>query len=474
MKLFKKIGILTLVGAGALVIIIPISIVFIKKHNNSIKPVVKVLAKEMVQQNIKPGGVWFNKTSLSKGDLDGYTSIGQSAFDSSQISKIEIPASITSIDKFAFQNTSSLTTVTFEPNSKLTTIGLGAFDGSHITKITIPNLVTSIGQEAFQNASYLTSITIPDSVTSIGKNALKGTALLAKDISIPWSLKNQVVNIGLDSKVVNGIVYRDKPLDKGTLTKEMVQQNIKPGGVWFNKTSLSKGDLDGYTSIGENAMNALQINDPEHKMKFTSIDIPDSVTSIGDNAFVYLKTLQKITIPDSVTSIGKKAFLSCVELTTIKLPTQLQTIAQGTFSGCSKLVKFTWPIKLQTIEKNAFLDCSKLNNLQKGQLPNTLVHILTGAFESCNGLTDIYLPDSFILPKISEENTLIYNAPFFQITNSDKIPISLPKNINVIGDGTIRINRVLFCNLGLQDKSKPYLNVTIRTTLDENAKYVLI
>ena len=74
--------------------------------------------------------------------------------------------SVISIERLAFEDCSSLTSITI-PNS-VTSIGKGAFLGcSSLTSITIPNSVTSIGESAFRGCSSLTSITIPNSVKSI-------------------------------------------------------------------------------------------------------------------------------------------------------------------------------------------------------------------------------------------------------------------------------------------------------------------
>jgi hypothetical protein len=110
-----------------------------------------------------PGG----KTGSTYNIPNSVTTIGNGAFeDCSSLTSITIPNSVTTIGDAAFGGCRSLTSITI-PNS-VTTIGGGAFYGCYIlTSITIPNSVTTIGNGAFEDCDSLTSITIPNSVTTI-------------------------------------------------------------------------------------------------------------------------------------------------------------------------------------------------------------------------------------------------------------------------------------------------------------------
>jgi len=172
------------------------------------------------------------------------------------------------------------------------------------------------------------------------------------------------------------------------------------------------------TSIGEAAFwNCISL---------TSVTIPNSVTSIGDLAFMYCP-LTKVTIPNSVTNIGVEAFFGCQKLTNVSISKSVTNIMAPVFWECPNLTgitvdannpsyssvdgvlfnksqtilvkcpegragTYTIPTSVTDIGENAFLSCTRLTNVT---IPSSVTNIGGGAFSGCN-LTNITIPASVV------------------------------------------------------------------------------
>ena len=98
----------------------------------------------------------------------------------------------------------------------------------------------------------------------------------------------------------------------------------------------------------------------------TSITIPNSVTSIGDDALYGCSGLTSVTIPNSVTTIGICAFSGCFGLTSVTIPNSVTSIGTEAFWGCKGLTSVTIPNSVTSIGGSAFRYCSGLTSVTIG------------------------------------------------------------------------------------------------------------
>lgn len=188
------------------------------------------------------------------------------------------------------------------------------------------------------------------------------------------------------------------------------------GGIWLNPyyvpTNLRKVCIKGGTIPSSSFDDCSML---------TEIEIPNSVTSIGNYAFSHCSGLETLHFPNSLQSIGRNAFEFCTNLDNITLPDQLQSIGQYAFQGCSKLNKITLPDQLQSIEQYAFQNCSSLERLD---IPAQVTSIGTRAFSGCTKLQECILPTNSQLE-------VIPNYAFYNCTQLQRM--DLPVSVTTIG-----------------------------------------
>ena len=121
----------------------------------------------------------------------------------------------------------------------------------------------------------------------------------------------------------------------------------------------------------------------------TTIDIPNSVTEIGDSAFSGTG-LTEIKLSDKIIKIGKEAFSSCKQLVSASLPNNITEIPEGLFSQCSVLEEINISSTVNKIGASAFAG----TNISSFTIPNGISEIANYAFRECTSLKFINIPDS--------------------------------------------------------------------------------
>ena len=273
-----------------------------------------------------------------------------------KLSSIDLPK-CTMIDNYAFYGCSALAYI----DLPLCTIlgGYNVFDGcSALTYIDLPNC-KSIGGGAFNSCTnlaqvYLSSVT---SVTTIQSNTFSNCPNLTS-VYVPSSLVNAFKTAQYWSSISDKIVAYREPTEP---TKY-------PPLVYSAKSAGSTITVNGETVTLEQGDNI-------------TLDYPNEITSVEAKENEALTYLQ---IPNTVTSINDQAFEFCIGLKSVNIPSGVTSI-MGTFNACSALTSVTLPDTLQTIGSSTFMECTSLTSIT---IPSSVTMIDSCAFDYCESLTD--------------------------------------------------------------------------------------
>lgn len=244
----------------------------------------------------------------------------------------------------------------------ITAIGAHAFEGyEKISKIELPDSVTELGEYAFNHCSGVTSVRLSNNLTEI-----KATALS---------------DLGTTSNVVGSVA---NPISI-TLPDSLLY--IRGGAFSLSNGSGLKGDLtipDNVQSIGEAAF----VNN--HGLT-GNLTIGKSVKEIGRGAFSSCNFTGKLSVPGSVTKIGEKAFMSN-KFTSIQIANGVTSIGEYAFSGCTSVHSIDLSSIAQAIYgDNAFASMSTkliyVDNLTQKSTVESTQGFTSSVFAITNGGT---------------------------------------------------------------------------------------
>ena len=343
-------------------------------------------------------------------DESSLETIGEYAFYSCALDSIAIPATVTEIEDNAFGYCGNLAIVNFGENAQLGTIGYQAFSGCvALESIAIPASVTEIGDnafgycgsleivtfsddaqleivgyQAFYDCDALKSITIPASVQTIDEEAFYDCGALTSVIfnedaqletigDYAFENCNNVVTIEVPS-TVSGIGGNAFGGIKNVVYYGNAGSRYETWGAWVRNGYIEDGFL--YSDDTKTRLVAYIGDGGE-------VTIPETVVTIGDEAFVGCKGLTSVIIPESVEAIGNEAFNRCSNLETVDFSnaTGLTTINDGAFMKCTSLESVLLPENLTHIGRNAFNGCSSLAEVS---IPDGILTVREDAFANCN------------------------------------------------------------------------------------------
>jgi len=385
------------------------------------------------------------------------TYIGSQCFESDkELANVKLSSNIKRMESGAFGNCTSLTEITIPKSLEEAgrEYGFGMYDYgpfcgcTNLKTVKLEKGLTQIAGNLFMRCYGLEDIDIPDTVTTIGENAFKLCTSI-KSVTIPdtvtyigsqcFESDKELVNVKLSSNI--------KRMESGafgnctSLTEITIPKSLEEAGREYGFGMYDYGPFCGCTNLKtvklEKGLTQIAGNLFMRCYGLEDIDIPDTVTTIGENAFKLCTSLENVkmynsideingrafagctslksvSLPDSITGMGTEIFSGCTSLSSVKLPNKRVNITSSTFEGCTSLTEITLPDTVTTIQDHAFKNCTALKTinwsksitdiqsyafencdaLTKPDIPNTVTNIGEGAFYECGGLSAIAVPNS--------------------------------------------------------------------------------
>lgn len=177
----------------------------------------------------------------------------------------------------------------------------------------------------------------------------------------------------------------------------------------------------------------------------TSMNIPSTVTTIGERAFYDCASLSSVIIPEGVTSLAKSVFEKCFGMQSVTIPSTVSSIGESAFSMCSSLTRVTIPAGVTSIANNTFEGCSSLANVT---IPSTVTSIGGFSFQYCSSLTSVNIPEGV---------TNIGDLAFYSCTHLTGV--NIPSTVTSIGT-------MVFNNCS--NLASVYCSVETPLTINEN------
>ncbi len=232
----------------------------------------------------------------------------------------------------------------------------GAFQNKEITSVTLPDSVSEISENMFSGCSALTEVTIPYSVSRINANAFKGCTALKtmtyggrkEDLSIETT-GNEPLSAILEQATYKGFEYDNFIYEDLGDQARVIRYTGEATDIAIPDTVNGKS----VTSIGSLAFG--------RSKSLSSVKIPEGVTRIGFEAFMYCH-ITSIVLPDSLETIDCEAFFGSFLNSSIEIPGGVSSIGRAAFAH-SDLVSVTIKQGVKTISDYAFYECFSLKEV---------------------------------------------------------------------------------------------------------------
>lgn len=292
--------------------------------------------------------------------------------------------------------------------------------------------VVSINSCAFYGCYDLILISIPETINNIGENAFYGTGsvvLYAGNASgSPWGASN---HYPVNYYEENGLYFFDSTKTVLFLCEDSITSLNIPNTV----TSIYEYAFHGHTGINSVSFPSSLQTIGRYAFQgctgITTISFPNTLQTIGDRAFQGCSNLIALNIPNSVTTLSACAFEGCSNLTSVSIGDGVSSIGSGAFDGCTRLTSVSLGENVQTIGNYSFRNCGIIGELV---IPQGVISIGGEGFAYCYGITEITCLGR-VAPILSSPDTtydisggsivtIITQSTFYGV--SADVPVNIP------------------------------------------------
>ena len=387
-------------------------------------------------------------------------STGRPSFKYGTATDITIPKSITKIQSYAFSavdssNPSTIERIRFAKDSNLQKIGSAAFwyvtnmssieipdnvttiEGyafvscTNLVSMNIPNNLETIGDYAFYNCSkWMGELVLPESVEWIGHDAFYNCSMLTGDLKIPAKEKPTTIktNTFVNCKGLTSITIPDNvtAIESSAFSGCTGLTSIKiPDNVTAIGSSAFKGcsGLTGTLEVPSN-VTIINYNTFENCSELTEIVLKGDVTKIDSYAFNGCSKLKSFTIPSTVTEISSNILCNCIGLTKVTISEGVKKIGYGMFYGCTGLTSIEIPSSVTAISSYAFKNCTSLKTVS---ILGNVTTIGEKAFTDIPSGSTIYVPSTAVKNKFNSTNYTTGNTTIEVVSAPNMLLASLPE-----------------------------------------------
>lgn len=338
------------------------------------------------------------------GKVYSVVSIGKAAFDGSdKLLEVTIEDGVEEIKKYAFYYCRYLRKVKLPATLK--SVGLLAFWKSQsLSSIYIPASLTDLNAKAFNEGGMMVYEVSPDNPVYSSEDGIlfnkDKTELLhfpAKKQVESFSIPEKVEKIGkfaFESNQLNEVIFHDKLLsidDYAFFLCEKLAKADVPNSVEFVGESAFSRCYNLKEAHLPEKLTAISPGLFEYGYKLEKVNIPSTVTSIGKSAFRYCRKMNDLRLPEGLVEIGDEAFNGW-EMTSLVIPNSVTTIGRQAFDGCTELKSLVLGNSVSEIGMHAFYNNRELKEIDI--LSEDYNYVTTYAFESCNAVEYVNLPDT--------------------------------------------------------------------------------